>query len=559
MRLLTAEGVREADRRAMENTEIPGILLMENAGMRLTEAVLSLDPLPRKILVLAGPGNNGGDGLVVTRHLQKLGLQVEVCCTAPADKYRGDALANLNILLHSGFPVRHIIEEGDLDYVRGRLARMEADDLVIDALLGTGTSRQVEGRIASLISMINRARTRVMSVDIPSGIHADTGEVLGDAVRADWTVTFAFPKRGLMLFPGADYSGRVVVGEIYIPQEEAPFEGVEVPEGRKVQELLPPRPRDSHKGTFGRALVVAGSPGMTGAAAMAGEAALRGGAGLVYLATAAGLRPVLESKLVEVITLGLPEAYVESHSHGGETGAETHNGNESSQEQGGVISAAGASLVLEWLQECRVLAVGPGMQPGEETYRLLERLLPASPVPVVLDAGALGALSLDPELLRRAASEVVITPHPGEAASLTGMSVAEISQNRLQTARQMSQKWNVIVLLKGAPTVVAHPDGSAWVNPTGGPALASAGTGDLLTGLITALVSQGSGVTEAAVCGAFMHGLAGDLVPPEGRGVKAGDVLLNFPHAFNLVENSWWETGLFGPFNRELRPVVRQG
>jgi len=536
MRLLTAEGVREADRRAMENTEIPGILLMENAGMRVTEAIMSLEPLPHRVTVLAGPGNNGGDGLVVARHLQKLGFQVEVFCTAPAEKYKGDALVNLNILLHSGFPVRHIIEESDLEAVEKSL---ENSELVLDALLGTGTSRTVEGRIAALIEMINRSGVPVLAVDIPSGIHADSGEVLGNAVKAGWTVTFAFPKRGLLLYPGAGYAGHVAVGEIYIPPEEAPFEGVEVVEPHKVKELLPPRPRDAHKGTFGRVLAVAGSPGMTGAAALAAESSLRGGAGLVYLAAASGLRPVLESKLVEAITLPLP---------GVDTG----------DTAGGEIDAESAPAVLEWAEGCEVLAVGPGMTPGKNTFSLLEKIMPRSPVPLVLDAGALGALSHSPDLLKEANCPAVITPHPGEASRLTGQEVAEVNADRIGTARLMARQWGVVALLKGAPTVVAHPDGSAWVNPTGGPALSTAGTGDLLTGLIAALMARGCGATEAAICGAFIHGLAGDLTSLRGSGVKAGDVLLSFPYAFSVVENRLWGAGLFGPYNRDVRPTVRQ-
>lgn len=531
MRLLSAEGVREADRRAMENAGIPGVILMENAAMRVTEAILSLDPLPQKVVILAGPGNNGGDGLVVARHLQALGTEVEVFCTAPAEKYRGDARTNLDILLKRGFPVQYILDEESLEELKPGLERA---DLVVDALLGTGTSRPVEGRLASIIRLVNASGAPVLAVDIPSGIHADTGQVLGLAVQADWTVTFAFPKKGLLLFPGAEYSGRTTVGEIYIPEEETPCERVEIITPSQVEELLPPRPRNAHKGTFGKTLIVAGSPGMTGAAVLTAESALKGGAGLVYLAAAPGLRSLLDHHLVEAITLEMPPE-------------------ENSRE---IISSRAAESILSLAEGCSVLALGPGLPPDDNTYRLLENLLPSCPVPLILDAGALAALSRDPLLLHRAASPVAITPHPGEASRLLHLDQQEIVDNRLEISRRMAEDWGVVTVLKGSPTVVSLPDGSSLVNSTGGPSLSTAGTGDLLTGLMAALVSQGSPLHDAACCGVFLHGLAGDIASREGRGrgLKAGDILQSFPAAFATVENRLWLPPAFGPFHREITP-----
>ena len=366
MKLVTASAMREADRTTMKDLGFPGIALMENAGMRVTEAIMSIDPLPRRVVILVGPGNNGGDGLVVARHLDRLGFQLSVWSTAPKESYSGDPGINLNFLEKKGLYVKHIQDHVQLGMVEEDIHRA---DLVVDALLGTGIGRPVEGMIASLIGVLNSSWIPVLSVDIPSGIDADTGEVRGNAVRAWWTITFAYPKRGLMLYPGADHAGWVSVAEIDIPPEALPPEGLEVITPARIYRLLPDRPGNAHKGTFGKIMVVAGSPGMTGAAALAGEAALRGGGGLVYVATSQRLRQILEAKTLEVITMDLPE-----------TGK-------------GEISDDAANIILQKAANCHVLAVGPGMTPGEETYRLLEELIPDCPVPMILDAGALGALA----------------------------------------------------------------------------------------------------------------------------------------------------------------------
>jgi len=530
MKLVTAEAMREADRTTIEDMEFPGMVLMENAGMRVTEAIMSLEPPSRRVVVLAGPGNNGGDGLVVARHLNRLGVSVSVWCAASPESYKGDALTNLSFLQKKKVPIQHITDETQLDEMSQDFARA---DLIVDALLGTGTGRLVEGLFAHLVDAVNATRTPVLAVDIPSGIDANTGEVLGVAVKALWTVTFAFPKRGLMLYPGADYAGKVTVGEIDISPRALPFEGMDIIAPGQVSRLLPRRPGYAHKGSFGRTLLVAGSPGMTGAAVLAGESALRGGAGLVHLATARSLRGIVEAKTVELISHNLPE-----------------NGE-------GQIASQAADLILQWAENCEVLAIGPGLYPSEETYSLLEKIIPACPVPMVIDAGGLTALSAGPEILLKARSPVVVTPHPGEMVGLTGLRVKEIEGDRLDLPAKMARSWNFVVALKGAPTVLGFPDGSSWVNPTGGPTLASAGTGDLLTGLIAGFISQGATVEEATLCGVFLHGLAGDIAAEERRGVKAGDVLLRFPAAFRTVLEHNWEPALFGPFHRDLRPRYR--
>jgi hydroxyethylthiazole kinase-like uncharacterized protein yjeF len=525
MKLLTAGAMKEADRKTIEELGLPGAVLMETAGMRVTEAMIAKVPPPARVVVLAGPGNNGGDGLVAARQLQRAGYRVSLWSTVAPGAYRGDAAINYNFLMHSGFLIRHILKEADLKELK---ADLQGTAVVVDALLGIGVDRPVEGLLAGVIDAVNESGIPVLAVDVPSGIYADTGSAPGSAIKARWTVTFAFPKRGLMFFPGAELAGEILVADIFIPSFLVDDEPVAVSRIEQVQALLPPRRPDAHKGSFGRVMIAAGSPGMSGAAVLAGRAALRGGAGLVYLAVPSSVRPAVENKLVEVIVRELPEL------------------------QPGIPAAAAVKTLLNLSSECRVLAVGPGLP--AEAGAFVKELVEECPLPMVIDAGALGALENNPDILLKARHQPVITPHAGEMARLTGSSPEAVQQNRLEVAGEYAARWNAVVVLKGAYTVIAAPDGKMWVNPTGGPVLASAGTGDLLTGLIAALIAQGLTPLDAAVVGAFIHGLAGDLLKP-ARGRVAGDVLKNFSKAFDYLAGG--EQAYKGPgrFIRRLKPV----
>lgn len=503
----------QIDRKAMEAYGIPGIVLMENAGLQVVSMVLQLCPRADDgmIAVFCGRGNNGGDGFVIARHLQKLGYRVKTWAMGALSAYKGDAAANYDIYLKGGGHVS-LLTEGDPSAITGEL---QESDLIVDALLGTGIRNRVAEPFAEVIRAINGSRARVLAVDIPSGISADTGEVLGEAVKADYTVTFALPKRGLLLFPGAQYAGRVFVGDIGIPRELTASSEIRenLVTGDAIKAHLPRRVADGHKGTYGRALILAGSAGMTGAAALAGEAALRGGAGLVYAGIAAELRAVLEAKLREVIILAFP-------------GDGTGN-----------MEPAGAGEILDFAGQCRAVAFGPGLDPGRKTLELLKGLLTRAALPMVIDAGGLGALALDTGLLAQKKAPAIVTPHPGEMARLTGMEVPAIQRGRWEIAAEKAREWDSIVVLKGAHTVTALPDGEVFVNPTGNPVLSTAGSGDILTGLITGLAAQGLPPQWAAVCGVYLHGLAGDLLAEQAgeRGHLAGDVLAFIPLALNRV------------------------
>ncbi len=525
MKVLSSAAMKEADRHTIEDIGLPGAVLMETAGIRVVEFILSHKPERGKVVVLAGPGNNGGDGLVIARLLHKAGFDVSLYSTVKPGNYRGDAGINERYLDQTSFPINRLLEEKDLKSFNKELA---VADLLVDALLGIGTDREVKGLMADLIEALNNATSPVLAVDIPSGLHGNKGRVMGCAVQADWTVTFAFPKAGLFNDQGVDYAGEVYIADINIPSSLVENEPLELLTAEKVAAFLPPRPNSSHKGTLGRVYLVAGSPGMGGAAVMAGESALKSGAGLVYLAGPQGLVQTLESGVVEVITAGLPE------------------------KKTGIISPDAVNQILDQSKNCNVLAAGPGLSPGKDTAALLEGLIEKCPLPLVLDAGALEALIGNTGLVKKAKVPPVLTPHPGEMARLIGTGIREVRENRLEIARQYAQEWNAVLILKGYNTVVAFPSGKAALNPTGGPALATAGSGDLLTGTIASFIAQGMNSEAAAMTGVFVHGLAGDMVPG-GRGHMARDVLSRYKEAFQYLEKP--DQGLKrSPFLTRVRP-----
>ncbi|MBS4021628.1 MAG: NAD(P)H-hydrate dehydratase [Dethiobacter sp.] len=510
MDIVTANQMREIDRRAIAEFAIPGIILMENAGLRVVEAARDLAP-KQKVIILAGPGNNGGDGLVAARHLSKK-TKVSVWLAALPQDYRGDALSNLTMLQRLGHPFRLLADDGGIAALEGEL---EGAGLVIDAMLGTGTSRAVSGVLAAAISAVNRCGRPVLSVDIPSGICADSGRVLGEAVRASFTVTFGLPKRGLLLFPGADHTGRLEVVDIGLPPQLLTGHGFELLTEAAVCGLLRSREPDSHKGTFGTVLLVAGSPGMTGAAVLAARAALRGGAGLVTAACPRCVQPVIAAMVAEATTLPLPD-----NNHGR-------------------LRADALFLLREKWQSSNVVAVGPGLSTDANIMPLLAGILSECGLPVVLDADALTALARHPKLAESREADTVITPHPGEAARLLGCSVAEVQSDRPGAALSLAKRYRAVAVLKGAHTLVAAPDGSLALNTTGNSGMATGGSGDVLTGLLAALLAQGLAPFDAARAAVYLHGVAGDQAAAAiGQdALIAGDLLDWIPHAWLKIRN----------------------
>lgn len=509
MKVVSAETMQRLDRRAIEEFAIPGLTLMENAGRGCAAEIIARygGSQAQKALVFAGKGNNGGDGYVIARLLRERDWHVSVFVLAHREDIRGDALANLERL--EGVPI-HFCTEGGAP-ARCKEALLEAT-VIVDALLGIGLKSDVTGLYGEIIGMINDSGKPVISVDIPSGVDATSGRILGCAVKADLTVTFAAAKCGHILYPGAEYTGELRTVDIGIPEDlTASAEGHEFLDRGTVRPLLRRRSRIAHKGDGGHCLILAGSTGMSGAAAMAANSALRAGAGLVTLAAPAGINQVLETKTTEVMTLPLPDV------------------------GSGCLCAMAKGAIEDALAGKKVLAMGPGIGRHPETAQLIRELTASISLPMIIDADGLNALSQEPDLLLRKKSDIVIlTPHPGEMARLTGLSIPLVEDDRVGVARGFAMKYDVWLILKGARTVIAAPDGTVAINGSGNPGMASGGMGDVLTGVLAALIAQGYDPFKACRLGVFIHGHAADMVADEKGeiGISAVDVQERLPYAF---------------------------
>ncbi|HLW98272.1 MAG TPA: NAD(P)H-hydrate dehydratase [Candidatus Acidoferrales bacterium] len=526
MRILTAAQMREADRLTSERHGVTSLQLMGNAGSGVVAFLQKEYPdlAKRRILILCGKGNNGGDGFVVARLLFQLGSKPGVFLFARPEEVQGDAAFNLERWRHVGGALTTITEIGEwkdwMDNVLG------AHELVVDALLGTGLSKPVEGLLAYVIQSINehsiyaRHKSRVLAVDMPSGLPSDDAPAMWPVMRADWTVTFTAPKIGQLLSPACENVGRLIVHSIGTPRslvEQLPGGG---PDLRWLEpgefRALPLRRRaDTNKGTYGHALIVAGSRGKAGAAALAGWGALRTGAGLVTVATPEDGLPVAASYLPELMTAPL------------------------AQTTAGTISLRNfkSGAFKQLVKGKNVLAIGPGLTTQKETQKFVLQALAECPLPIVLDADGLNALAAAKKpLLKRRSQALVLTPHPGEMARLLGVTTQEIQADRLGSATRAAKKYRAFIVLKGFHTIVATPDGCAFINSTGNPGMATAGTGDVLTGMLAGLTAQfGIQNWERILgLGVYLHGLAGDIASARvGEApLIASDLIGAIPEAF---------------------------
>jgi hydroxyethylthiazole kinase-like uncharacterized protein yjeF len=509
MRVVTGTEMKEIDRAAIEDHNIEGVTLMENAGKAVAQranAVLA-GLGTGSALVVAGPGNNGGDGFVAARRLSEIGHSVQVMVFADEDDFTGDAAANLNRLKEIVTPVFNP-EEGAL-----RDAAEHAE-VIIDALYGTGFKGKVPEMMKKVIFAVNCSKAYVIAVDIPSGVEADTGRTDGSAIEADETVTFGLPKLGCVLFPGAAFAGELTTVDIGFPPEITGQAGhVSVPSPIEMARLLPPRGPESFKQSVGRVLVVAGSAGMSGAAAMCAVSALRAGAGIVTLAAPASLTDILAIKLTEVMTVSLTETPERT------------------------LAVEAANEVLAMLKDFDLLVLGPGLSGTVEAFEAVRRIAGEAPIPLVVDADGLNALAGIPEVLAGRNAETIVTPHPGELARLVGSDTKAIQKDRLTSAGEAADKMDAVVVLKGARTVVAAHDKMISVNTTGNPGMATAGSGDVLAGMIGGLWAQHMDPFNAAVLGVYLHGLAGDLAVGEMTeyNLAATDLIEYMPDAFRMV------------------------
>jgi len=507
--------MRRLDRAAIDGLGIKSSELMENAGRGIAERILAGElpsPSLSKAVVICGKGNNGGDGFVVARYLSQAGVRVTVYFLGPLDQLPPDAKLNFDRAAGMDIELKEVTSIADLP--------PELDcEIIVDAIFGTGFEGAPRGLSGELIEYINRQDRTVISVDLPSGLNADTGAFGGAVVYADQTFTLAQPKLGLFISPGREAAGEVEVVPIGIPDEVvASFDlKINLTTAALVRESLPARKPDGHKGDFGKVLVIAGSTGLTGAAALAGESALRTGSGLVKVACPRSVQPVLAGKLTEVMTYPLPDV-----------------------SKRGALALRALGELRELIKEHDSVVIGPGIGRHRETRELVRRLVSRIDKPTIVDADGLHALAGHPEILKECPSLLVLTPHPGEFARLSGTTAPSEShlQGRADCAVKFATDNGVVLVLKGSPTLVASPDGECYLNPTGNSGMATGGTGDVLSGIVGSLLGQRVPAFEAAVTAVYVHGLAGDFAAEikTRRAMIAGDLIACLPEVFQVME-----------------------
>ena len=514
MKVLNAEQAKSIDERATREFGIPAIVLMENAGLQVVDYLeAEFDDLDeRSILVLCGKGNNGGDGMVAAKHLHNRGYGPRLVLFGRKSDTRDEALVNLKILEKSGV---EILEIPDIRGWHDFLPELARYDLIVDALIGIGVKGGVRGFLEEVMRDVNNADAVRLSVDVPSGLSADTNEIPGVCIAADATVTFGCPKIPHLFLPAEEKAGEVYIADIGYPADAVEAEGVwlNLADPEELSDYLPERKVESHKGDYGHLLVVAGSKGKPGAARMVAEGAFRAGVGLVTVATPESVQPILAPQVMEMMTEPLPET-----------------------REGTVSSKAGAR-VLKLLDGKGVLTLGPGLTTAAETQSFIREMVAETRVPLVLDADGLNAYQGHTELLSGKDRPLILTPHPGEMGRLVGMSAEAVQQDRLAICRKFAQEHHCFVTLKGHRTLIADPDGNVWVNPTGNPGMATAGSGDVLTGILSGFVSQGIPILHAILLGVYLHGLAADLCA-QRRGelpLMARDIVEHLPEAMGRL------------------------
>jgi NAD(P)H-hydrate epimerase len=510
MKVFTAAQMRAFDKAATEEYKIPSIVLMENAALRVVEFLeMKFAPLQEKsIAILCGKGNNGGDGFAIARHLINQDAKVSLAIAADLKEIKGDALGNLQIIQNLKSTSLTFVDEQSPYY---DLTCLQECDLIIDALLGTGFHGELKPPIFPYIEFLRESKAPRIAVDIPSALNADSGEAAREAACADCTVTFAAPKRGMFVRDGIEKCGEIWVGEIGTPPSlmEETQTGCECITREIAQNLLPQRTQEAHKGDAGRVVLIGGSFGMSGAPTMAAKAVLKSGAGLCIAA--------LPEKIIATFASAFPEAT----SHPLPCSAS------------GVLPENAADELPAIWKNADAVAIGPGIGRDESTLNFAARVVRECPQPLVIDADALYALRAIEGDLQNRKAPTILTPHPGEMGELMEMKISHVNENRLETAIACAKKFNAIVVLKGARSIVAFPeDGSTHINLTGNSGMATGGAGDVLTGTIAGLLAQTKNAEEATLLGVYLHGLAGDLAfETSGNGLIAGDIADNLPRA----------------------------
>lgn len=505
MKICTAEQMRRIDRTASDLGGIPSVVLMENAAMACVREIEKLNV--KKIAIFCGKGNNGGDGLAIARHLFNMGFEVEVFLVFGSD-FSGDALINYDILEKMGVHITELTDASPLEYY------ISVSDLTVDAVFGTGVHGEIDGIAYDVIGAINTYSKKILSVDIPSGINSDSGEVCKIAVRADVTVTFAAYKVGMFLYPGADYMGKIVTSDISIPKyiiDECRVE-IEAVDKALAKKLMPVRKNNSHKGDYGKIFIVGGSLGMSGAVTLAANAALKCGAGLVTVGIPDCLNGVMEVKVTEAMTLPLPS-------------------------ENGALTEDALPRILEQMRTSDVLLIGPGMGRSEQTQSLVCEILLKSQIPTIVDADALFAVAENIDILSSCGCNLIFTPHEAEFARLLALPVGDVSRDRLSLAKEFATDNGVTLVLKGHHTIVTSPAGMQFVNTSGNSGMATGGSGDTLAGMLAAFASVSEDETDAATAAVYTHGLAGDFAAKKLGEISltAGDICDNIHEAITDI------------------------
>lgn len=493
MKVASAVEMNRIDRLAQEEYQVPGIILMERAAMAVLQVIEERFALAsKKVYIFCGKGNNGGDGLALARLMAERSAEVTIVLANQPSLFHGLALENLTIAQKFGLQI--------IDWENVSQADLQNVDLIVDALLGTGAKGAPSGVLATIISRINETGKPVVSIDIPSGVNVDNGQISGVVVKASVTVTFGLPKPGLLIFPGAEMCGKLVIVPIGFPKQLLESSSLKInwPDEQEIRQLLPKRPATAHKGLTGHVLVIGGAIGMTGAVALCSSGALRAGVGLV---TAGIQNPNhFPEKPTEVMTLSWDRS-------------------------------------LTFLKKVDAVVIGPGLSVQAASRDLLIELLKNCTVPLVIDADGLNLLAAQAFDWNNIKAPLILTPHPGEMSRLSGISVAHIQENRIDVAHDFAKNYRITLVLKGARSIITDRDENIFINPTGNPGMATAGMGDALAGIIGGLLAQGMDLTEAAVTGTYLHGLAGDLAIEKFGpvGIITTDLLNEYPVAFKKV------------------------
>ena len=512
-KVLTSKEMQEIDAIAASHYDIDGLKLMKNAGKGIVSQIKRRfdDFINKRILIFCGKGNNGGDGFVAACLFFDMGVSVKVILLEKLINLKGNTSINAKLAFNLGVNIVEI-EEVHSDLLQYNLGSC---DIIIDALLGTGLTRPVEGIYKQVIEQINQSQKFVVSVDIPSGLDSDTGLLKGVFILADLTIGLALPKRSHLLFPSAGLIGELQIVDIGITQNIIDSQNLElqVTEEADLRNWFQKRSADSHKGSYGHVLVIAGSRGKGGAAGLTSLAALRMGCGLVTLALPESCQKTLEFHPLEVITVPVPETAL------------------------GTFALSSKEVLLSHAKGKAAVAIGPGISTEPETVQLINEILPLIDCPLIIDADGINAIAQNKNLISKLGIETILTPHPKEMSRISGIEISKILKNRVEVTRQFALDNSVNIILKGASSIICQPNGMTTINPTGNPGMATAGTGDILTGIIASLVAQGFSSPKSAIAGTYLHGLTGDIYAKEESQTNliAGDLLRTLPKSMKRI------------------------